>query len=605
MHHAFADYNNIYYLMDLHVVNTDLWSCLKFQGKMVGAHPSMTKRWMFQLIDALEFIHSHGIVHRDLKPENILLNHKNHVIVLDFGTAKDLIVTDLNGPEFVGTPDFMSPEAVGGQSGGPGSTADDDNNSIPGATHAADLWALGAMVYILHTGSCPFWSPSPYLTFLRIKRGLLPRNAWALPDDGSWDFCSRLMVANDPSQRLGADCFHVSNGRVTVNKGYDVLRNHPYFDGIVKEEEEGDNATYVIASLQDLALRVCATQALQEAVDLDLCDEHPPGDGSRHDMMRLSVRQRQLVWHVLDKLKVFKGGDETRVLQRFFDNDVDYIKSKVRPTSWDFVGLTRMNDDEFKIPSHRGSEDPYAVKTEPEPTKVVVLRNPMLCCGENSGSSEQDQKNWLKGFKNSIAHINKCRPKAVVITAPQLSPKYWKLLARIRDSIPVVWNDGSVFYSFWLNGFQGLVLQKAGFNNDTADGRDGGGGNIEDTIEMKWLREQLEQARMAKHQVFGFCDCDPRELPPLVLKRLARGRVLCLYGVATDDYLDFTVSYVPNEKTGDDDGSVKSTDSKDDHDDAHVMRVLASNRNGMEWLTVDEKERWWTSFEEIDMPRAT
>ena len=56
------------------------------------------KRWLLQLIDALEHIHMNGIVHRDLKPENILLNSKNHVVVIDFGTAKDLVKTDLNGP---------------------------------------------------------------------------------------------------------------------------------------------------------------------------------------------------------------------------------------------------------------------------------------------------------------------------------------------------------------------------------------------------------------------------------------------------------------------------------------------------------------------------
>ena len=602
--------------MELHNVNTDLWSCLKYKGKMVGTHPSMIQRWMWQLIDALEFIHSHGIVHRDIKPENVLLNHKNHIILLDFGTAKDLIQTDLNGPEFVGTPDFMSPEAVNGGHG--------DGKEECTATHAADLWALGAMLYILHTGSCPFWSPSPYLTFLRIKRGLLPRDSWAMPvlgnDDvredpsaATWDFCSRLMVTQ-VSQRLGADCFHVAKGKVTVNKGYDVLRNHAYFHGInQKDEKENNDATCVIASLQDLALRACADQAMKEVVDLDLCEEHPPGDGSRHDMMRLSLRQRQLVWHVLEKLKVFKGGDETRILQRFFDNDIDYIKAKVRPTSWDFVGLTRMNDEEYKVPSQRGSEDPYAVKVGPDPTKVVVLRNPMLggrgSTEGGAGLCEEDEKNWLKGFKNSIAHINKCRPKVVVVTAQHLSAKYWKFLARIRDSIPVVWNDGSVFYSFWLNGFQGLVIQKSGFGSDNSDDGSGGVVDIEETLEMKWLREQLEQARMAKHQVFAFCDCDPRDLPVLVLKRLARGRVLCLYGVtagspAHDNVLDYTISYSPNERIVDDDVSVKSTDSKEEDEDAHVMRVLASNKNGMEWLTVDEKEKWWTSFEEIDMPQT-
>lgn len=61
MYHAFQDYNNLYYLMDLHNASTDLWSCIRYKGKMVGTHPSMTKRWLLQIIDAMEHMHSHGI----------------------------------------------------------------------------------------------------------------------------------------------------------------------------------------------------------------------------------------------------------------------------------------------------------------------------------------------------------------------------------------------------------------------------------------------------------------------------------------------------------------------------------------------------------------
>jgi serine/threonine protein kinase len=592
MYHAFQDFNSLYYLMDLHDVNTDLWSCLRYKGNMVGAHPSMTKRWLLQIIDALEHMHKHGIVHRDLKPENILKTPKNHIVIIDLGTAKDLVVTDLNGPEFVGTPDFMSVEQVVGFSGMP---KDDPENHNKGATHCADLWALGGIAYILHTGSCPFWSPSPYLTFLRIKRGLLPRDSWALPDDDAWDFC-RSLIQVDPSKRLGADCFQVVNEKVTVQKGYAVLRNHPYFQ---TTKEEKDDDSHVIPSLQDLALRACAELVQQDAVDLDICDQHPPGDKSSHDLMRLSQRQRDLICHILDKSKVFKDGDETRVLQRFFDKDIDFVKAKVRPTSRDFVGLTQMNDDEYKPQSQRGSQDPYATKEDPVPTKIAILRNPWLTAAhqdENSSRTPEQEKSWLKGWKSSIACINKQRPKAVVVCAPHIPPKYWKFIARIRDSIPVIWNDGSVFYSFWLNGFQGIVIQKSGFDVSENSG-------IEDTLQMKWLKEQMEQARMAKQQLFCFCDCNPHDLPALVLKRLARGRVLCLYGASEED-LDYTLSYAPNE-TVDDDVSVKSTDSVEDDQDAQTMRVISSSKNGLEWLTVDEKEKWQTSFEDIDIPSAS
>jgi serine/threonine protein kinase len=70
-----------------------------------------------------------------------------HVILIDFGTAKDLIVTDLNGPEFVGTPDFMSPEAV-----------KEPKEGSAGSDFAVDLWALGVVIYQLYAGALPFES---------------------------------------------------------------------------------------------------------------------------------------------------------------------------------------------------------------------------------------------------------------------------------------------------------------------------------------------------------------------------------------------------------------------------------------------------------------
>jgi serine/threonine protein kinase len=39
-----------------------------------------------------------------------------HIKVIDFGTCKDLETDDLNGPEFVGTAQYMSPQAVASKS---------------------------------------------------------------------------------------------------------------------------------------------------------------------------------------------------------------------------------------------------------------------------------------------------------------------------------------------------------------------------------------------------------------------------------------------------------------------------------------------------------
>ncbi|MGI9077773.1 MAG: serine/threonine-protein kinase [Gemmatimonadaceae bacterium] len=63
--------------------------------------------------NALQTAHRHGILHRDIKPENVFLSD-GHVYVVDFGIAKALIETGVEGLTStglaIGTPAYMSPE---------------------------------------------------------------------------------------------------------------------------------------------------------------------------------------------------------------------------------------------------------------------------------------------------------------------------------------------------------------------------------------------------------------------------------------------------------------------------------------------------------------
>ena len=84
---------------------------------------------------------------------------------MDFGTAKDLFQPDLNGPDFVGTAEYMAPSTV---------------NNKPGGVEV-DLWALGAVLCQMVLGCTPFGSASPYLVFLRIKRASLRVRNYVIP----------------------------------------------------------------------------------------------------------------------------------------------------------------------------------------------------------------------------------------------------------------------------------------------------------------------------------------------------------------------------------------------------------------------------------------
>src|SRR5262249_9558439 len=107
------------------------------------------------LARAVHAAHEKGVVHRDLKPANVLLTADGTPKVVDFGLAKRLDGTTLHTQTgaVLGTPDFMAPEQVEGRAVGP----------------AADIHALGALLYQMLTGRPPFVGATSLDTLRRVR----------------------------------------------------------------------------------------------------------------------------------------------------------------------------------------------------------------------------------------------------------------------------------------------------------------------------------------------------------------------------------------------------------------------------------------------------
>jgi serine/threonine protein kinase len=99
---------------------------------------------MMQLTSAVQAAHERGVIHRDLKPDNVLLTATDQVKIGDFGLAKRLEASDghTRTGEIMGTPAYMAPEQAAGLAKAVGP--------------AADVYALGAILYRLLTGRPPF-----------------------------------------------------------------------------------------------------------------------------------------------------------------------------------------------------------------------------------------------------------------------------------------------------------------------------------------------------------------------------------------------------------------------------------------------------------------
>src|SRR5437764_4453910 len=114
-----------------------------------------------QMLDGLAHAHSRGIVHRDVKPSNVLLADGGAVSVrlLDFGLARLPQAETLTAAGDVpGTLAYIAPERLAGQP----------------ATPAADVWAVGVLLWEALAGRHPFWQSSLLETARAIERGAPP-----------------------------------------------------------------------------------------------------------------------------------------------------------------------------------------------------------------------------------------------------------------------------------------------------------------------------------------------------------------------------------------------------------------------------------------------
>lgn len=229
MFHAFQEVQALYLALEL-LPGGELWALTH----KVGLPMSLATFFGAQVLEVLQFLHERDVVHRDVKPENVLLTGDGHVKLIDFGTAKLLRHPiklqsdekqdnkgDRRGKfkEFVGTPEYMSPEAI--------------NNK--NTDQRADLWSFGAFIAQIVTGMPPFKGGSDYLTFKRV----LARK-FRLPE-GTPPHAASLIEALcvlEPTERLGgkwteaADAVEptsISGMEGRELGGHAAIRAHPLF----------------------------------------------------------------------------------------------------------------------------------------------------------------------------------------------------------------------------------------------------------------------------------------------------------------------------------------------------------------------------------------
>jgi serine/threonine protein kinase/formylglycine-generating enzyme required for sulfatase activity len=119
-------------------------------GELLNAErlgPRRLAAVMAQVAETLHYAHSRGLVHRDVKPSNLLMDTQGEAHIADFGLAVREKGVEGVSQEVAGTPPYMAPEQVRGES-----------HRFDGRT---DVWAVGVVLYQMLTGRLPFRGTRP------------------------------------------------------------------------------------------------------------------------------------------------------------------------------------------------------------------------------------------------------------------------------------------------------------------------------------------------------------------------------------------------------------------------------------------------------------
>ena len=143
-----------------------------------------------QLLAGLAAIHREGLVHADLKSDNILIDpDTDHITIIDFGLARPSKTMLREDDQIIsGTPEYMAPELIRGAT----------------ITAAADVYAVGVILYELLTGTTPFGGGSTDEIFTRHLEDDVVPPSLRCPDrtiPAALEVAILAALAKDPSAR--------------------------------------------------------------------------------------------------------------------------------------------------------------------------------------------------------------------------------------------------------------------------------------------------------------------------------------------------------------------------------------------------------------------
>lgn len=167
-----------------------------------------TRKFIRQIISAVDYLHRIGILHRDLKIENLLLDKNLNIKLIDFGlsnyTKSELCITQCGSPAYA-APELLAHKKYGSK---------------------VDVWSIGVNMYAMLTGNLPF-TVEPF-NIKSLYNKMMKNEMNAIPEHLSknGEELLRKLLNPDPARRIS---LKEAMEHSWLNEGYaNPLKPFPY-----------------------------------------------------------------------------------------------------------------------------------------------------------------------------------------------------------------------------------------------------------------------------------------------------------------------------------------------------------------------------------------
>ena len=190
------------------------------------------KYYLFQILNAVKYMHKSKVIHRDLKLGNLFLSASLEIKIGDFGLATRVEYDGERKHTVCGTPNYIAPEIL--------------ENKNSGHSYEVDYWAIGVIVYTLLIGRPPFETDDVKETYKKINANIYSFPPHVYISEIAKDFIQKILVTN-PSNRLTPDMMlshpFMNSTPIPKEMPHYTLSNPPKVDFFRGYEEENEKIT--------------------------------------------------------------------------------------------------------------------------------------------------------------------------------------------------------------------------------------------------------------------------------------------------------------------------------------------------------------------------